>query len=113
LLAETPNRELTYWLREGRSSNAELDFVIALEGNLIPIEVKSGATTGSLKSLHQFMGSIQATFAIRFDTSLPTVNQLNAVIHINKQRKPISYPLISLSLYLVEQLSEVVKSYLE
>jgi len=111
LLAETPNRELTYWLREGRSANAELDFVIALEGNLIPIEVKSGAT-GSLKSLHQFMGNKQAPFAIRFDTSLPTVNQLDVVIHIDKQRKHICYPLISLPLYLVERLSEVVESYL-
>jgi len=111
LLAETPNRELTYWLREGRSYNAEVDFVIALEGNLIPIEVKSGAT-GSLKSLHQFMGNKQPPFAIRFDSSLPTVNQLDVVIQIDKQRKPISYPLISLPLYLVERLSEVVESYL-
>lgn len=30
LLAESPNRELTYWLREGRSSHAEVDFVIAV-----------------------------------------------------------------------------------
>ncbi|HEW98430.1 MAG: AAA family ATPase [Candidatus Parabeggiatoa sp. nov. 3] len=111
LLAETPNRELTYWLREGRSYNAEVDFVIALEGNLIPIEVKSGAT-GSLKSLHQFMGNKQAPFAIRFDTALPTVNQLDVVIHIDKQRKHICYSLISLPLYLVERLSEVVESYL-
>ncbi|RKZ41648.1 MAG: AAA family ATPase [Gammaproteobacteria bacterium] len=108
LLAETPNRELTYWLREGRSSNAELDFVIAREGKLIPIEVKSGAT-GRLKSLHQFMWNKQAPFAIRFDTSLPTVNQQDVVIHIDKQRQPICYPLISLPLYLVERLSEVVE----
>ena len=98
-------------MREGRSYNAEVDFVIALEGNLIPIEVKSGATS-SLKSLHQFMGNKQAPFAIRFDTALPTVNQLEVVIQIDKQRKPISYPLISLPLYLVERLSEIVKSYL-
>jgi len=112
LLSEMPNRELTYWLREGRSSNAELDFVIALEGQLIPIEVKSGAT-GRLKSLHQFMESKQAPLAIRFDTALPTVNQLDAVIHRDKQRQPVHYPLISLPLYLVERLNEIVKSYLE
>jgi uncharacterized protein len=111
LLAKTSNRELTYWLREGRSSNAEVDFVIALEGKLIPIEVKSGMT-GRLKSLHQFMGNKQAPFAIRFDTSLPTVNQVEAVIQIEKQRQSISYPLISLPLYLVERLSEIVESYL-
>jgi predicted AAA+ superfamily ATPase len=109
-LAETPNRELTYWLREGRSSNAEVDYVIALEGNIIPIEIKSGAT-GSLKSLHQFMGNKQIPVAIRFDASLPRLNDINTIINIGKQRKEISYPLISLPLYLVERLNEVVGNY--
>ncbi len=108
-LAETANRELTYWLREGRSSNAEVDYVIALEGNIIPIEIKSGAT-GSLKSLHQFMGCKQAPVAIRFDASLPTVNHINTVINVDKHRKEVSYPLISLPLYLVERLNEVFVS---
>ena len=48
LLADRPNRELTYWLREGRSSNAEVDFVVALDGRIVPIEVKAGGR-GSLK----------------------------------------------------------------
>ena len=29
LLAGSPNRELTYWLREGRTANAEVDYVAA------------------------------------------------------------------------------------
>jgi predicted AAA+ superfamily ATPase len=110
MLANKPNRELNYWLREGRSSNAELDFVIGLGGNITPIEVKSGAT-GTLKSLHQFMGSKQAPLAIRFDTQQPTVHQIDTVININKQRKQIKYPLISLPLYLVERLDAIVNYY--
>ena len=106
MLADKPNRELNYWLREGRSSNAELDFVIGLGGNIIPIEVKSGAT-GTLKSLHQFMGTKQAPVAIRFDTKLPAVHQIDTVITINKQRKQVKYPLISLPLYLVERLDTI------
>ena len=109
-LAETPNRELTYWLREGRSSNAEVDYVIAQEGNIIPIEIKSGAT-GSLKSLHQFMGTKKTPVAIRFDASLPTISDINTIINIGKQRQKISYPLISLPLYLVERLNEVIGDY--
>ena len=70
-LADKPNRELNYWLREGKSSNAELDFVIGLRGEIIPIEIKSGAT-GSLKSLHQFMGTKNAPLAIRFDANKPS-----------------------------------------
>ena len=111
LLAETPNRELTYWLREGRSSNAEVDYVIALDGQIMPIEVKSGAT-GSLKSLHQFMGEKQAPFAIRFDASLPAVDNISATIRSGKQTKNINYPLLSLPLYLVERLNELVGNML-
>ncbi len=110
MLADKPNRELNYWLREGRSSNAELDFVIGLGGNIIPIEVKSGAT-GTLKSLNQFMGAKQAPLAIRFDTQLPAVHQIDTVISINKQRKQVKYSLISLPLYLVERLDAIVNSY--
>lgn len=109
MLADKPNRELNYWLREGRSSNAELDFVIGLRGKIIPIEVKSG-TTGTLKSLHQFMGMKQAPLAIRFDTKLPTVNQIDTVINMNKQRQQVKYTLISLPLYLVERLDAIVGS---
>lgn len=110
MLSDKPNRELNYWLREGRSSNAELDFVIGLRGKIIPIEVKSGAT-GTLKSLHQFMGLKQAPLAIRFDTNIPTVQQVDTVVTINKQRKKLKFQLISLPLYLVEQLDNIVDSY--
>jgi len=108
MLSDKPNRELNYWLREGRSSNAELDFVIGLGGSIIPIEVKSGAT-GTLKSLHQFMGIKQAPVAIRFDTNLPSVHQVDTVISVKKQRRQIKYQLISLPLYLVERLDVIVR----
>lgn len=106
LLAESPNRELTYWLREGRSSNAELDFVVALEGQIIPVEVKAGAS-GSMKSLHQFMAEKQAPFAVRFDAGLPAISTINAVVNSDNQRKDVSYKLVSLPLYLVERLGVV------
>lgn len=47
LLSGSPNRELTYWLREGKSANAEVDYVVALEGKIVPVEVKAG-TSGSI-----------------------------------------------------------------
>jgi predicted AAA+ superfamily ATPase len=110
MLADKPNRELNYWLREGRSSNAELDYVIGLWGKIIPIEVKSGST-GTLKSLHQFMGMKQAPLAIRFDTKLPAVNQIDTVINMDKQRQQVKYTLLSLPLYLVERLDAIVGGY--
>ncbi len=112
LLSDTPNRDLTYWLRQGRSNNAELDFVIGVAGTIIPIEVKAGAT-GKLKSLHQFMGCKQAPFGIRFDASLPSVHSIDTIINIGKERKNINYPLISLPLYLIERLEIIIEYYLK
>ena len=34
LLAGSTNRELTYWLREGRATNAEVDYVAAFDAPL-------------------------------------------------------------------------------
>ena len=110
MLADKLNRELTYWLREGKSSNAEVDFVIAISGDIVPIEVKSGAT-GSLKSLHQFMGSKKARLAVRFDTQLPSIQQIDTLIMQNRQQHQVQYPLVSLPLYLVERLEEIVLGY--
>jgi predicted AAA+ superfamily ATPase len=110
LLADSPNRELTYWLREGRSANAEVDYVVALSGGVVPIEIKSGAS-GSMKSLHQFMGEKNARVAVRFDSSLPTTSTVEAIISSGKQRKVVSYPLLSLPLYLVERLPEIVEKH--
>ena len=42
---------LYYWSRDARGSSAETDYLIEKEGEVIPIEVKSGKS-GSLKSLH-------------------------------------------------------------
>lgn len=50
-LVTATNREVYYWSREARNSEAEIDYLITSNGNIIPIEVKSGAS-GRLKSLH-------------------------------------------------------------
>lgn len=109
LLADSPNRELTYWLREGRTANAEVDYVIALAGKIIPIEIKAGAS-GSMKSLHQFMGEKKADLAVRFDASLPSISTVQATINSGKQQKAVSYPLYSLPLYLVERLGAIAEA---
>ena len=47
--------ELFYWAREARGSSAEIDFLVVRDGNIYPVEVKSGAG-GSLRSLHLMLG---------------------------------------------------------
>jgi predicted AAA+ superfamily ATPase len=109
ILSDTPNRELTYWLREGRALNAEVDFVIGLQGQILPIEVKAGAT-GSMKSLHQFMGEKGGDLAIRFDASLPAEFDIDTTIRKGNEAREVKYRMLSLPIYLVERLDEVISS---
>ncbi len=50
----TRRSELFYWAREQRGSMAEVDYVVAAGGKVVPIEVKSGAT-GRLRSMRLFL----------------------------------------------------------
>ena len=42
--------DLYFWVREEKSSSAEVDYLTAVNGRVVPIEVKSGAL-GTLRSL--------------------------------------------------------------
>jgi uncharacterized protein len=59
--------ELFYWHREKKSSNAEIDYVIEYQGNITPIEVKSGST-GSMKSLAIFLSSKPSKTGIKISS---------------------------------------------
>ncbi len=56
---------LYYWQQESRVSQAEIDYVIAIDNKVIPIEVKSGEGR-SLKSLRTFLNSHSSSYGIRF-----------------------------------------------
>lgn len=112
LSANTPSRGLHYWLREGKESNAEVDFVVALHGKIVPVEVKSGSS-GSLKSLHQFVGEKQIPLAIRLDTNLPSMQRIQTTIRTGNASKMVAYDLISLPLYLVEKIPAIIEAYYE
>ena len=60
----SPLESLNFWVREQSQSNAEVDYVIAHKGYLIPIEVKSGKS-GRLRSLHAYIDSAPHDIAIR------------------------------------------------
>jgi predicted AAA+ superfamily ATPase len=48
--------DLFYWARDAKSSSAEVDYLTVCDGDIYPVEVKSG-TGGSLKSLHLMLQS--------------------------------------------------------
>ena len=55
---------LCFWVRKKKQSNAEIDFVILYDNNIIPIEVKTG-TSGQMRSLFQFLDVAPHNFGIR------------------------------------------------
>jgi predicted AAA+ superfamily ATPase len=54
----------TFWVRDKKGSQAEVDFVFQYDNKLIPIEVKSGHNA-KLKSLHAFMDNTNHNIAVR------------------------------------------------
>src|SRR6266576_1438884 len=57
---------LHYWMREAKNAAAEIDYVIALGQQIIPVEIKAGKT-GTLKSLQVFLREKRRTYALRFN----------------------------------------------
>lgn len=58
------DKRISFWVREQKQSNAEVDFVLPYKHYVIPLEVKAGKT-GSLRSLHQFMERADHPYAVR------------------------------------------------
>ena len=55
---------LYFWTREKEKSQAEVDYLIQKNGEIIPIEVKSGKS-GKMQSLHLFLKEKQIKYGIR------------------------------------------------
>jgi hypothetical protein len=55
---------LYYWGRNARNSMAEIDYLIEKNGEIIPVEVKSGSL-GRMKSLHIFIETYQTKSALK------------------------------------------------
>ena len=65
--------DLYYWQNLSRGAQAEVDYVIVKDMRVVPLEVKAG-TTGSMKSMYQFMEEKHLTYGIR--TSLENFGKL-------------------------------------
>lgn len=94
------NPELYYWVREKKTSNAEIDFVISNGLTILPIEVKAGKT-GSLKSLNQFITEKDINFAVRFNLDLPSLIKSSGILATGENYR---FNLLSLPAYMVEEL---------
>lgn len=95
---------LYYWQREKLNSSAEVDYIIQHENRVIPVEVKAG-TTGSLKSLREFVKEKKSSLAVRVNSDKPSVMTAKIVDQITS---PIEYTLISLPFYLLGQVHRLI-----
>jgi predicted AAA+ superfamily ATPase len=95
--------ELYYWQREG-GRPGEIDFLVQHNGRIFPIELKSG-TSGSMKSLHQFMYDKKLDFALRFDRNPPADMPIDVK---TTQGDPVRYLMRSLPLYLAGLLANLL-----
>jgi predicted AAA+ superfamily ATPase len=79
------------WVREEKSSSAEVDYLIAINGRIVPIEVKAGAI-GSLRSLKLFMSEKKVPIGVRISEA------------------PFSPhgPIVSIPFYLIEELPRLL-----
>jgi predicted AAA+ superfamily ATPase len=111
LLTTLPNNRLPklhYWQREGKSTNAEVDFLLPIQGKLIPLEVKSG-TSGSLRSLHQYMLQKPGEIAVRLDMNLPGMQRVQTQVMTAKGKREVDYTLLNLPVYLTEELERIIE----
>jgi predicted AAA+ superfamily ATPase len=60
----TSRAALYYWSREQRGSNAEVDYLIQQNNEILPIEVKAG-TKGKMQSLYLFLSEKKKTRGVR------------------------------------------------
>lgn len=99
--------ELTYWRREGRQGNAEVDFALAVGSRICPVEVKAGKS-GSLKSLDQFVLHKRVACALRFDLNPPSRQHVKHEARTRAGTESVTYELLSLPLYAIGELPRLL-----
>lgn len=102
-MSHSPLHTLNFWARDKNQSNAEVDYVLPVEGRLIPIEVKSGAT-GRLRSLHAFIDAAPHATAVRLYGGPYRVEKASTLA--GKE-----FTLINLPWYLASKVEAYVESY--
>lgn len=101
------NPELFYWVSSKKGSEAEIDYILAHQQHIIPIEVKAGKT-GTMKSLHQFMANKKLKLAVRINADIPSIVEVDVQTNLGDRA---CYTLISIPFYLIGQLHRLLDDY--
>jgi predicted AAA+ superfamily ATPase len=86
------DRGLFFWARDKKSSSAEVDYVVAVDSMILPVEVKAGKT-GTLRSLRLFIEEKRSSFGVRF----------------SQEKLSLHDKVLTLPLYMAEQLKRLAR----
>jgi hypothetical protein len=82
-----------------------VDYLAAPTGHVLPIEAKAGAG-GAMRSLHVFMAERKLSWAARFNSAAPLMQDIDTTAATGK---PVHYRLLSLPAYAVECLPRLAR----
>lgn len=100
--------DLFFWTREARGSSAEVDYLLAVGPEVVPVEVKAGRS-GTLKSLHLFLEEKDRHVAVRLNSEPPSLLDANAPVPGGPRK---AFRLLSLPLYMVGQVRRLASDLL-
>lgn len=89
-------KRLYYWFNDVKNASAEIDYLIDINGTIIPVEVKA-ASRGKLKSLRHFMDKFKSPIGLRI-----SANSLSFKDNI-----------LSVPLYAVSEIARLIKEIRE
>lgn len=95
------------WIREAKSSNAEVDYVIQIGSRIVPVEVKAGAT-GRLRSLHMMVAEKNLELAVRVCSEPLTRNEAKTALPVGTPR---SFCLLQVPFYLVSEIPRLAAEW--
>jgi uncharacterized protein len=97
--------KVSFWVKEKKQSNAQVDYIIPYEKYIIPIEVKSGKA-GRLRSLHEFIDSASHNYAVRVYSGALKIDEVQTV-------KGKKFYLLNLPFYLAGNTKKYLGWFLE
>lgn len=95
------------WMRKDAGASSEVDYILQHASKIIPVEVKAGKT-GTLKSLHYFMGKKGLKIAVRINSDFPSSVTVNLK---DTSANDVQYSLISIPFYLLGQIHRLLDNF--
>jgi predicted AAA+ superfamily ATPase len=97
--------KVSFWVKEKKQSNAQVDFIVPYEKYIIPVEIKSGKA-GRLRSLHEFIDLASHNYAVRIYSGGLKVDEVQTV-------KGKKFYLLNLPFYLAGSIKKYLGWFLE